>query len=122
MQRPEIAWDGKTAVYERWGQLFTSDLTSSAPKAEIIPLVVKGDSRHSGVTSRTVTSGAEQVDVSKDATTMVFSLHGDIWMTSGSGGNARRLTSGKEKDEWLRLRPDGAALAFQSDRSGNSDT
>jgi len=121
VQRPEIAWDGKTAVYERWGQLFTSDLTSSAPKAEIIPLVVKGDSRHSGVTSRTVTSGAEQVDVSKDATTMVFSLHGDIWMTSGSGGNARRLTSGKEKDEWPRLRPDGAALAFQSDRSGNSD-
>ena len=121
VHRPDLAWDGKTAVFERWGQLFTADLTSSEPKAEIIPLVVKGDSRHSGVTTRTLTSGAEQVGLSKDGTVIVFSMHGDIWMTSGSGGNARRLTSGKDNDEWPRISPDGSTVAYQSDKSGNSD-
>jgi Tol biopolymer transport system component len=121
VHRPDLDYDGKTVVYERWGQLFLTDLTAAEPQAKPIQLVVRGDVRHSGVAQRTVTAGAEQVDVSKDGSRLVFSLHGDIWLTAGSGGNARRLTSGPAVDEWPRFRPDGAKVAFQSDRSGNSD-
>ncbi len=121
VQRPDLAWDGKTVVYERWGQLYTSDLTTASPTAHKLELIVKGDRRHSGVTRRTVTSGAQQVHLSKDGGSMVFALHGDIWRTSGSGGKAVRLTSGPAKDEWPRISPDGTTVAFQSDRSGNSD-
>ncbi len=121
VHRPDLSWDGKTMVYERWGQLYTSDLTQKTPKANLIKLVVKGDRRHSGVTRRTVTSGAEQVHLSKDGATMVFALHGDIWRSAGNGGKASRMTSGPFKDEWPRISPDGTTVAFQSDRSGNSD-
>ncbi|MDJ0523660.1 MAG: S41 family peptidase, partial [Planctomycetota bacterium] len=121
IHRPELAYDGKTAVYERWGQLFISDLTAKKPAAKIIPLVVKGDRRHSGVSTRTLTSGAEQVHLSKDGTQMVFAMHGDIWMTSSTGGNARRLTSDKATDGWPRLSPDGTQVAFQREIKDNSD-
>lgn len=121
VHRPDLSYDGKTAVYERWGQLFTTDLTAAETKAKIIPLLVKGDRRHSGISRRTLTSGAEQVDVSEDGTKMVFAMHGDIWMTSSTGGNARRLTSDKIKDEWPRLSPDGTKIAFQREVNGNSD-
>jgi tricorn protease len=121
VHRPCLAWDRKTVVYERWGQLYVTDLTASDPKDELLPLVVKGDRRHSGVSNRTITNGAQQIDISKDGSLMVFSLHGDIWMTSGSGGQARRLTSGPAQDEWPRISPDGRSIAFQSDRAGNSD-
>ena len=121
VQRPALSADGKTVVYERWGRLYTMDLTAEKPSEHELPLVVKGDRRHSGREKRTVTAGAEQLHLSKDGQTIVFSMHGDIWMTSGSGGQARRLTSGPNKDEWPRISPNGQTIAFQSDRKGNSD-
>ncbi len=121
VHRPDLAWNGKVVVFERWGHLFTTDLAGKDTKAKQLPLVVRGDVRHSGVAQRTVTSGAQHVHVSKDGSSLVFSLHGDIWMTAGSGGKAKRLTSGPFLDEWPRLSPDGTKIAFQSDRSGNSD-
>ena len=121
VQRPALSADGKTAVYERWGRLYTIDLSAKKPVSTELPLIVKGDRRHSGREKRTVTSGAQQVHLSKDGSMMVFSMHGDIWMSSGNGGQARRVTSGPNKDEWARISPNGQTIAFQSDRSGNSD-
>ncbi|MDA1196037.1 MAG: S41 family peptidase, partial [Planctomycetota bacterium] len=121
VQRPALSADGKTMVFERWGRLHTADLSQAEPKDVELPLVVSGDRRHSGREKRTVNSGAQQVHLSKDGARMAFSLHGDIWITAGNGGDARRVTSGPHKDEWPRFSPNGQTLAFQSDRSGNSD-
>ena len=121
VQRPALSADGKTIVYERWGRLYTMNLATEKPKEVELKLVVKGDRRHSGREKRTIDRGAQQVHLSKDGQTMVFSNHGDLWMSSGNGGKARRLTSGPNKDEWPRISPNGQTIAFQSDRSGNSD-
>jgi tricorn protease len=121
VQRPCMSTDHETVVYERWGQLYTSNLMKPDPKDHMLPLVVKGDRRHSGIEKRTVNAGAEQVDLSHDGTRMVFSLHGDIWISSANGGQATRLTSGPQHDEWPRFSPDETTVAFQSDRTGNSD-
>ena len=43
-----------------------------------------------------------------------------IWLVPTEGGEPRRLTSGRHRDEQPRWAPDGASLAFTSDR--DSDT
>ena len=121
VQRPDLAWDGKTAVFERGARIHIADLTQDKPEAKLLPFVVRGDVRHSGITERTITSGAQHVHTSGDASRLVFSAFGDIWTMPVGGGKAQRLTDGAPKDEWPRLSPDGQWIAFQSDRSGNSD-
>ena len=121
IHRPDLAWDGKTLSFERRGLLYTAELTKRAPKAKPLGLVVRGDVRHSGVTRRQVTSGAEHVDINREGTKLVFSAHGNIWVMPAGGGPAKRLTSHPASDQWPRWSPDGSAIVFQSDRRGNFD-
>jgi len=58
------------------------------------------------------------VDVSPDGGTIVFDMLGDIYAVPMAGGEAKPLTSGIAWDTWPRFSPDGARLAFISDRGG----
>src|SRR5262245_34516451 len=58
------------------------------------------------------------VDVSPDGKTLAFDLLGDIYAVPIEGGAARILTSGPAWDSQPRYSPDGATIAFTSDRSG----
>ncbi len=51
--------------------------------------------------------------------TLVFDLLGDIWTLPLAGGTATRITSDAAWDSEPRWSPDGARLAFASDRDGN---
>lgn len=58
------------------------------------------------------------LDLSPDGRTIVFDLLGDLYTLSIDGGDARRLTSGLPFDSQPVYSPDGAFIAFLSDRSG----
>lgn len=59
--------------------------------------------------------------ISPDGERIVFSSHGDLFLVSGSGGDARILTM-HEADEYHPVwSPDGQQIAFASDRHGNLD-
>jgi len=58
------------------------------------------------------------LDVSPDGRTMVFDLLGDIYTMPVSGGRATRIASGMPFDMQPRFSPDGAWIAFISDRDG----
>ncbi len=121
VQRPDLAWDGRTLAFELVGRLYVTDLEAPAEKPTPLPLTVKSDLRNSGLELRTITSGGEHVHVSGDGRQVAFSLRGDIWTMPANGGEGRQVTSGPEKDEWPRHSPDGSKLAFVSDKAGNSD-
>ena len=72
---------------------------------------------------RTVSIDTEEttwsnVDVSPDGATLVFDMLGDIYTVPIAGGEATALTDGIEWNFQPRFSPDGAQIAFVSDRGG----
>ncbi|MEM8886056.1 MAG: DPP IV N-terminal domain-containing protein, partial [Planctomycetota bacterium] len=121
VHRPRLAWDRKTAAFERRGQLYLQDLTDPKAKTKALKLDVQSDVRHSGVIQRTITRGGEQIHISADGRQAAFVLRGDIWVMPSGGGNARQLTSGPAMDQWPRFSPNGRTIAYFSKARGNED-
>jgi len=121
IQRPDLAWDWKTVVFERVGQLYRTDIAAPAEKPTAIKLVVSSDVRHSGIERRTITGGGEQACVSPVRGEVAFMLRGDIWTMPIGGGRGKQITSGPSIDMWPRFSPDGTKLAYFSNKSGNND-
>jgi tricorn protease len=67
-------------------------------------------------------TGARFPALSPDQKTVAFEKWGDIWTAPVDGSSpARRLTDHLAWDYLPRFSPDGASIAFVSDRSGNPD-
>lgn len=61
------------------------------------------------------------LDVSPDGRTIAFDLLGDIYVLPISGGQARNISAGLHWDMQPRFSPDGASIAFTSDRAGGDN-
>ena len=61
------------------------------------------------------------VDVSPDGRTILFDLLGDIYSMPIAGGEARAIASGMAWEVQPRFSPDGARIAFTSDRGGGDN-
>jgi len=58
---------------------------------------------------------------SPDGASIAFSYMGDIWVVPSEGGSARRVTVHEAYEDNPVWSPDGAGIAFDSDRNGNGD-
>ncbi|MGQ0765801.1 MAG: S41 family peptidase [Gemmatimonadota bacterium] len=63
---------------------------------------------------------ARYAHVANDGT-IAFAYQDDIWVAAPDGSNARRLTAHVARDFAPRFSPDGAMIAFTSNRNGNND-
>ncbi len=59
--------------------------------------------------------------ISPDGQTLVFSYRGDLWRVPAGGGDAVPLTLHEAHDTMPVFSPDGATIAFASDRYGGFD-
>ncbi len=56
-----------------------------------------------------------------DASSIIFSQHGDIWQVATTGGIATRLTAMDGEERRPSVSPDGKWLAFSNNQMGNHD-
>jgi len=59
--------------------------------------------------------------INPDATQIVFSYEGDLWIISANGGTAYRLTGMEGEETNPRFSPDGKWIAFSASQEGNSN-
>jgi tricorn protease len=71
------------------------------------------------VASQDVTLLLQEPTISKEH--IVFRYAQDLWVTSRSGGEARRLTSSPGVESNPQISPDGTMVAFTGQYEGNSD-
>jgi tricorn protease len=57
--------------------------------------------------------------LSPDGATLAFAHAGDVWTASSDGGAVERLTFDRATDRTPRFAPDGAKIAFTSNRTGS---
>jgi len=56
-----------------------------------------------------------------DASTIIFSHHGDLWQVPTAGGTATRMTAMEGEERRPNVSPDGKWLAFSNNQLGNHD-
>lgn len=61
------------------------------------------------------------LDITPDGQTIIFDLLGDLYTLPISGGQATRVSSGLGYDAQPTISPDGAWIAFISDRNGSNN-
>lgn len=94
-------------------------VTPAAPRAPRDPMQEGLPLRPTRTLSFTTKTGNwMSSDVSRDGSTIVFDLLGDIYTMPIAGGKATPLTRGMGFDAQPRFSPDGKKVVFVSDRSG----
>ena len=65
-----------------------------------------------------VRQGASSVSVSPDGKQVAFILNGDVYVTNVDNKTTRQLTDTPERERTVTFRPDGKAVAYDSERDG----
>lgn len=65
--------------------------------------------------------GMRSLALSPDGEQLAFTYRGDVWVVSSKGGRATPVTTNVEMDDNPVWSPDGAWIAFSSNRNGGND-
>ncbi|MHB8080411.1 MAG: S41 family peptidase, partial [Candidatus Krumholzibacteriia bacterium] len=120
----DVRWPGTDhrgrIVYELGGELVVYDIAAGA--ARPIAIEVPDDGLASRPSRVSATDYIEDYALSPQGERALFVARGDIFTAPIEKGPTRNLThSSNAHDKWARWSPDGAKVAFISDRSGEDE-
>ncbi len=116
---PSISADGKTIVYEENFGLWKLDTATG--KSSEIRVDIKSDVKESEVELKTVTSEAEEFDLSPSTKRAAIETHGEIFTIATDRGEVQRVTDTPWREHNPNWSPDGKWIAFVSDRTGREE-
>ena len=116
---PSISADGKTIVYEENFGVWKLDTATG--KSTEIRVDIKSDVKESEVELKTVTSEAEEFDLSPSTKRAAIETHGEIFTIATDRGEVQRVTDTPWREHNPNWSPDGKWIAFVSDRTGREE-
>ncbi len=98
------------------GEIYTMKDGSQPKKVNI---TVKYDGLEPDAKYKVFTSSADEMAVSPDGKYVAFTVRGDVFVTSVSSSETRRITDTPGEERNVSFSPDGKALIYASERDGS---
>ena len=118
---PSVSADGTHITFEVGDQIIVLALNKAGAKPEVQVLTAPLDARVNPQDVRTITGGASEVSPSDDGEQIALVAQGDIFVTTGNGGKAQRVSEAPERDADTTWSPDGKSLVYVTRKDGQPD-
>jgi len=119
VRRARMCANGELIVYECGPDVWVHSLKTN--KSRKLRIEVRADDKTNPEVVKTFTTGATEFAWSPNEKHVAFVAHGEIFLMSRDGGNAKRLTDHPGFDHGIAWSPDGRRMLFLSDRNGHED-
>ena len=96
------------------GEIYTKTTTGSEQKVNI---KIEEDERYNETRTESFTTGAIHMDISPNGKEVVFSVRGEIFVSSVEGGITKRITNTPEQERSVSFSPDGRSILYASERN-----
>ncbi len=119
VRRAKISANGEWIVYECGADLWVINTHGGTPRK--LAIEVHADDKSNSERTVTYRENITEYVLSPNESHIAFTVHGDIFMMSSSGGKATRLTETPFVEHGLSWSPDGKKILYSSDQGGQED-
>ncbi len=96
------------------GEIFTKTESAEPQK---LAIKIETDERYTETKTETITNGVTHMDVSSNGKEVVFSVRGEVFVTSIEGGITKRITNTPEQERSVSFSPDGRSVLYAAERN-----
>ena len=115
-----VSGNGKRLAYTVWDKVFVADLPDASLRE--ISILAGADAAENDIELETFTRDADEAAVSPDGEEIAIVVRGEVYVIKTADDKpTRRVTENPARDWRVTWSPDGKALFFVSDRSGQED-
>ena len=115
-----VSADAKMLAFTQWDRIYV--MSTADRQARAISVTAGDDAAINDVELRTLTKDADEIEASPDGKEIALVVHGEIYVIKVEEDKlTRRVTDSPARDQDVTWSPDGKALFFVSDSTGQEE-